>query len=78
MSGIFSGLSLQLEEVGGAPFEAFHAFAKGRVVEVLGLVGWDAKDTDGHTDKLLRATLINLLDTFGHNDPTVLSEVIIN
>jgi hypothetical protein len=75
MSGIFSALSLLLEEIGGAPYEAFHAFAKSRVVEVLSMVGWDAKDTDGHTDKLLRATLINLLDTFGHNDPQVLSEV---
>lgn len=75
VSGILSAISLQLEEIGGAAYESFHAFAKSKIVEVLNVVGWDSRATDGHTDKLLRATLVNLLDTFAYDDPSVVKEV---
>ena len=37
-------------------------------------VGWDAKESDGHQEKLLRSTVIGLLDVFCWKDPTVVAE----
>jgi puromycin-sensitive aminopeptidase len=74
MAGIFSALELHIHEIGGAAYDAYVDFVKAKVVAALKVVGWDAKANDGHTDKLLRATLIGLLDTFAYNDPEVLAE----
>ena len=41
----------------------------------LDLVGWDARASDGHCEKLLRSTVISLLDVFGAEDEEVLAEV---
>jgi len=64
-----------LEQAGKAQAtEVFTAFGKKMVTHALGKVGWDAKETDTHTDKLLRATVISLLDTFAWNDSDVATE----
>jgi puromycin-sensitive aminopeptidase len=67
-------LYLLLEGNGGEGFKAFVEFGKRLVLSAFACVGWDAKPSDSHTDNLLRATLIGLLDTFAYNDPEILSE----
>jgi puromycin-sensitive aminopeptidase len=76
ISGVLGGLYILLESVldGTPAFEAFVAFGKTMVVGALQKVGWDSKETDSHTDKLLRATVIGLLDTFASNDTEVVQE----
>jgi hypothetical protein len=37
-------------------------------------VGWDSKAEESHTDKLLRASVLGLLDTFAWDEPAVASE----
>jgi len=74
ISGVLSALNIQLEQVGGVAYDSFLEFGKKAVTNALAFVGWDAKPTDGHTDKLLRTTVIGLLDTFAWNDATVLAE----
>ena len=75
ISGVLNGFYLLLEQLNNAEvFEKFTAFGKNLVVKVLAKVGWDSKPEDGHTDKLLRATVIGLLDTFAWSDPTVAAE----
>ena len=38
-------------------------------------VGWDTKPEDDHSAKLLRSTVISLLDNFACDDEVVLKEV---
>ena len=37
-------------------------------------MGWDSKADESHTDKLLRATVLGLLDSFAWDEPAVASE----
>ncbi len=37
-------------------------------------MGWDSKAEESHTDKLLRASVLGLLDTFAWDEPAVASE----
>ena len=74
IAGILSALYLQMEQVGGAAFEAFKEFGKTIVLNALAQIGWDAQPSDGHTEKLLRNTVIGLLDSFAPHDPAVLAE----
>lgn len=63
-----------MEEIGGETYDAFHSFAKALVVKAVEKVGWENRESDGHTDRLLRSTLINLLDVFAYNDPIIVAE----
>lgn len=74
MQGVLVGLYVQLEELGGAPFAPFKAFGRKAVLNALGRVGWDARPDDDHSAKLLRSTVIGLLDTFAHDEPQVAAE----
>jgi hypothetical protein len=74
ISGIMMALYIQMEQVGHEAFDAYLAFGKTAVLKALNKVSWTAKPTDGHTDKLLRATVIGLLDTFAWNDPDVVKQ----
>lgn len=75
ISGVLNGFYLLLEQLNNTEvFDKFCAFGKSMVVKVLAKVGWDSKAEDGHTDKLLRATVIGLLDTFAWSDPAVAAE----
>jgi len=74
ISGVLNGLYLLMEALGGNPFEEFKQFGKLLVTRALAKVGWDSSPNDGHTDKLMRSTIIGLLDTFAYNDPTVAAE----
>lgn len=76
IAGVLNGLHSLLESLfNHTPvFDAFTAFGKRLVVRALGVVGWDARPTDSHTDKLLRATVIGLLDTFAASDVSVVGE----
>lgn len=77
LSGVLNGLYLLLEQLpnGKDTFESFVAFGKKFVVKALAKVGWDSKgDAESHTDKLLRATVLGLLDSFAWNDAGVAAE----
>lgn len=37
-------------------------------------VGWDSREGESHTDKLLRATVMGLLDSFASDDADVVAE----
>jgi puromycin-sensitive aminopeptidase len=74
ISGVLSGLNLLLEEEGGQTHEEFTEFAGKMVKFALEKVGWDAKEGDGHQEKLLRSTIIGLLGNFCWKDSAVSSE----
>ena len=76
IASILSALHSLLEQVGGdsGAFDAFVAFGKRLVLKAFAKVSWDAKATDGHSEKLLRSTLVGLLDTFAWNDVEVVEE----
>lgn len=44
------------------------------MVKALETVGWESVPDESHTDKLKRATVMSLLDTFAWNDPAVAAE----
>ena len=74
IQAVLSGLHLLLEQVSPAVFDSFKAFGTKLVLSALGKCGWDPKAGEGHTDKLLRASVLALLDTFCSTDPTVVAE----
>ena len=74
MQSVLSGMYLLLEQISSAVTDAFRAFGAKLVLSALAKVGWDPKAQEGHTDKLLRATILALLDTFACNDPAVVAE----
>lgn len=74
VSGILNAMVLLLDEIGGTTLSTFKAFAKDKIIGALKYVTWDQKENDGHTEKLLRSTLISLLDTFAYDDSNVIDE----
>lgn len=79
IAGVLNGLYLLLEAHAqstgdSSGFIRFLDFGKQLVLSAFSRVGWDVKPTDGHTDGLLRATLIGLLDTFAWNDAGIVAE----
>ena len=80
ITGVLGGLHLLLEELGAessagaAAFKAFMAFGKTTVLRALEKVGWDSKTGESHTDKLLRASVMELLDSFAWDDAAVAAE----
>lgn len=74
ISTVLTAMNVLIEEIGGELQTSFQSFAKTMVSRALKKVGWDARPTDGHTDKLMRATVFGLLDTFAWNDPEVVAE----
>lgn len=78
IAGVLGALYTQMETVGGAAFGEFKAFGKKVVLSALAKVGWEGRASDGHTDKLLRATVIGLLDTFAWDDAAVSSNLVLS
>eukprot|EP00349_Pseudokeronopsis_sp_Brazil_P003492 CAMPEP_0202971974 /NCGR_PEP_ID=MMETSP1396-20130829/32169_1 /ASSEMBLY_ACC=CAM_ASM_000872 /TAXON_ID= /ORGANISM="Pseudokeronopsis sp., Strain Brazil" /LENGTH=881 /DNA_ID=CAMNT_0049701907 /DNA_START=22 /DNA_END=2667 /DNA_ORIENTATION=+ len=76
ISGVLNGLYSLMESlyVNTPVFNNFVAFGKKLVVKALQKVGWEATGSESHTDKLLRATVIGLLDTFAATDADVVAE----
>jgi puromycin-sensitive aminopeptidase len=76
ISGVLNGLYILMEQLyaGQEIFGDFTKFGKELVIDAINYVGWDSKSGDNHTDKLMRATVMGLLDTFAWNDSTVASE----
>lgn len=79
IAGVLSGLHSLMEQltpIGTSDaFIAFVAFGKKMVTNALTKVGWDSKTNDeSHTDKLLRASVLGLLDSFAWDDVTVATE----
>ena len=74
IEGVLSGLSVLMEEVGGEPLALFRAMAARMVKKSLNTTGWEPKPTDGHVEKLLRTTVIDLLDEFCSDDAEVVAE----
>jgi puromycin-sensitive aminopeptidase len=74
VAGVLSGLSSMMEDIGGEAHGQFKAMAGSMVKRALDRTGWDEKATDGHVDKLLRTTIVGLLDEFCSEDTEVLAE----
>jgi puromycin-sensitive aminopeptidase len=80
IAGVLTGFFILMEQLYSSSsaennvFAAFVAFGKKFVVKALRHVGWDSKAGESHTDKLLRATVIGLLDTFAWDDEEVRAE----
>jgi puromycin-sensitive aminopeptidase len=77
IAGVLNGFYILLEQLGGGSnraFAKFVLFGKKLVLKALKHVGWDSRATDSHTDKLLRATVVGLLDIFAWNDAAVIHE----
>lgn len=74
IGGVLSGLYNLIEDLGGDIFYHFKEFGRKIVSTGLLLVGWDSKASDGHSEKLMRATIISLLDTFSCDDAEVVKE----
>jgi hypothetical protein len=76
ISSVLNGLYILLEQLyaGEAVFDAFVLFGKKLVVSALQVVGWEAVVGESHTEKLLRASVMGLLDTFAAKDAAVVAE----
>jgi len=74
LAGVLGGLNVLMEEVGGAPYTQFLVFAQKIVKAAFLKVGWEAKSSDGHSENLLRNTLVGLLDVFCITDAEVVAE----
>jgi puromycin-sensitive aminopeptidase len=74
IEGVLTGLNLLLEEIGGESFILFRRLASKMVKNALNVTKWDALPTDGHVEKLLRSTVIGLLDSFCSDDADILRE----
>jgi puromycin-sensitive aminopeptidase len=75
ISGALGGLKNAMEEVGGAAEASFSAWAAVFVKKGLDLVGWVCPEgrSESHSQKLLRSTIIALVDSFCANEPAVVS-----
>lgn len=74
ISGVLKGFYPLMEQVGGDAFDAFLSFGAKLVKAAVDKFGWEHKSTDDHSDKLLRTTVLGLLDSFGTKDETILAE----
>lgn len=75
IQGVLNGFYVLMEEIGDtAVFDSFVSFGKKFVVKALETVGWDSIPDESHTDKLKRATVMSLLDTFAWDDSAVSAE----
>lgn len=74
VAGVLNGLNILLEEIGGDCYTSFFAFAQKMVKSVFVKVGWDPRPSDGHSDGLLRSTVVGLLDIFCYNDSDIVAE----
>lgn len=74
ISGVLRALHGFLIEIGGNPLKAFSALGARMVKTALKRVGWKALESDSHTDKLLRATVVGLLTVFCDDDDEILAE----
>lgn len=76
ISAVLTGFSVLMEQLfdGQEVHKNFLAFGKKLVVAGLQRVGWDASANDTHTDKLMRASIMGLLDAFGWDDAEVAKE----
>eukprot|EP00040_Diaphanoeca_grandis_P006211 m.36419 g.36419 ORF g.36419 m.36419 type:complete len:873 (-) comp17353_c0_seq3:305-2923(-) len=74
ISGALSGLKKAMTEVGGEALASFNEFGAKLVKAGFLSVGWTEKPEDTHSDKLLRATLVGLLDAFCFKDEDVVAQ----
>lgn len=76
IDGILGGLYLLMEQVGGEAFEAFLVFSRRIVRAAFDRVGWaPAADVeDGHSEKLMRVTVLGLVESFCSTDEDILLE----
>jgi len=74
LSSVLNGLKSIMEANSPVMHDKFIEVAKKLVLRMIGDVGWEKKETDGHQTVLLRATIIGLLSTFCSTDEAVISE----
>ena len=74
IDGVLSGLNTITVENDFIQKE-LHALAARLVKPLAEKIGWEPRADDGHKTKLLRGTMIGLLDTFCYKDESVVKEV---
>lgn len=79
ISGVISGLHLLLEaaattEDSSKALAEYTNFCGQMVKKTLSIVGWDAQEGEGHSTKLLRSSIISLLDVFCSGDNEIMEE----
>lgn len=79
ISGVISGLHLLLEaaavtEEASKALAEYTAYCSSMVKRVLSIVGWDAQEGESHSIKLLRSTVVALLDIFCSGDDEIMAE----
>eukprot|EP00602_Paraphysomonas_sp_CaronLab_P000533 CAMPEP_0185021724 /NCGR_PEP_ID=MMETSP1103-20130426/4412_1 /TAXON_ID=36769 /ORGANISM="Paraphysomonas bandaiensis, Strain Caron Lab Isolate" /LENGTH=825 /DNA_ID=CAMNT_0027553425 /DNA_START=132 /DNA_END=2609 /DNA_ORIENTATION=+ len=74
IQGVLLGLHAMMEQVGGDAYLSYCSFGTRIVKNALSVLGWEHLPTDDHSDKLLRTTVISLLDVFGANDEEIIAE----
>jgi puromycin-sensitive aminopeptidase len=72
LSSVLIGLNTLTQ---GDPINAsFKKFARNMVLHLVGVVGWESKETDGHLTILLRSMMLNLLSIFCYDEAHVAEE----
>lgn len=77
ISGVLQGFFLLFEqkEENKGVLEAFQSFVQTRLLlPALQRVGWDGHADEGHSDKLTRATVLSLAETFAPHHPAIVAE----
>lgn len=74
IAGVLGQLLHFAEEMGEESHANFKRLGKRLVLNAFNKCGWDPKSTDGHSEKLLRATVVGLLDAFASDEPTIFAE----
>mmetsp|Transcript_7528 Transcript_7528/g.7752 ORF Transcript_7528/g.7752 Transcript_7528/m.7752 type:complete len:879 (+) Transcript_7528:105-2741(+) len=72
--GVLGGLNMHMEQIGGPACDAFKAFAKRIVRTALAKVGWTPTGEENHTMKLMRTTVLGLVESFCYSDEDVVTE----
>eukprot|EP01036_Dinobryon_divergens_P046421 gene46421-62085_t len=80
VDGVLNGLDLLMEQVGGEAYDAFRTFVRKIVRNAFDRVGWSSSSSgvdgveEGHTDKLMRVTILGLVEAFCADDEDILTE----
>ena len=65
---------LSVSSSDSVPVVSYKNFAKDLVMSAFNLVGWDAKEGEDETFKLMRGTIFSLVEAFCADEPSILAE----
>lgn len=74
LATVLGGLNLLMESISPELHAAFKALGRKIVLPALNTLGWEPKKTDGHTDRLMRTAVLNLLSVVADTDESIVAE----